>query len=121
MDRIGRDLRRALRLALRDRTYTATVVLTLALCIGANTALFAVVYNVLLRPLPVPQPGRVVLMSNLYPKAGVVDSSNSGVPSGAEAMVKTRFGPCASFSGGSISVIRRFCPASWAKPGGFAK
>jgi hypothetical protein len=65
---------------LRDRAFSLTVVLTLALCIGANTALFAVVYNVLLRPLPVPEPGRVLLLSNLYPKAGVVDSSNSGVP-----------------------------------------
>ncbi len=80
MDSFGRDFRLALRLALRDRTFSATVVLTLALCIGANTALFAVVYNVLLRPLPVPHPERVLLMMNLYPGAGVTDSSNSGVP-----------------------------------------
>lgn len=80
MDWLRRDLRLGLRLLLRDRAFSATVVLTLALCIGANTALFAVVYNVLLRPLPVPEPDRILLMSNLYPKAGVADSSNSGVP-----------------------------------------
>ena len=80
MDWLRRDLRLGLRLVLRDRAFSAAVVLTLALCIGANTALFAVVYNVLLRPLPVPEPDRVLLMSNLYPKAGVADSSNSGVP-----------------------------------------
>jgi predicted permease len=80
MDWRGRDLRLAVRLLVRDRAWSATVVLTLALCIGANTALFAVVYNVLLRPLPVPEAGRVLLMSNFYPKAGVTDSSNSGVP-----------------------------------------
>jgi predicted permease len=80
MDWLGRDLRLAVRLLVRDRAWSATVVLTLALCIGANAALFAVVYNVLLRPLPVPEPGRVLLMSNLYPGAGVTDSSNSGVP-----------------------------------------
>jgi predicted permease len=80
MDWLKRDLWLGLRLLVRDRAWTATVVLTLALCIGANTALFAVVYNVLLRPLPVPAPDRVLLMSNYYPKAGVTDSSNSGVP-----------------------------------------
>jgi predicted permease len=80
MDGIRRDLWSAFRMLRRDRAFSATVVLTLALCIGANTALFAVVYNVLLRPLPVPEPDRVLLMSNLYPKAGVTDSSNSGVP-----------------------------------------
>jgi predicted permease len=80
MDGVRRDLWSAFRMLRRDRAFSATVVLTLALCIGANTALFAVVYNVLLRPLPVPEPGRVLLMSNLYPKAGVTDSSNSGVP-----------------------------------------
>ena len=70
MDWLRRDLRLGLRLLLRDRAFSATVVLTLALCIGANTALFAVVYNVLLRPLPVPEPDRVLLMSNLYPQGG---------------------------------------------------
>jgi putative ABC transport system permease protein len=80
MDWLKRDLGLGLRLLVRDRAWSATVVLTLALCIGANTALFAVVYNVLLRPLPVPEPDRVLLLSNLYPKAGVTDSSNSGVP-----------------------------------------
>ena len=45
MDWLARDLRVALRLLPRDRAFSATVVLTLALCIGANTALFAVVYN----------------------------------------------------------------------------
>ena len=79
MDWLARDLRGALRLLLRDRAFSVAVVLTLALCIGANTALFAVVYNVLLRPLPVPEPDRVVLMSNCYPKAGVTDCANSGV------------------------------------------
>jgi len=80
MDRLGRDLRLGLRRLGRDRAFSATVVLTLALCIAANTALFAVVYNVLLRPLPVPDPERVLLMGNLYPGAGVTDSPNSGIP-----------------------------------------
>lgn len=80
MDWLRRDIRMAGRMLAKDKAFSLTAALTLALCIGANTALFAVVYNVLLRPLPVPEPDRILLMSNLYPKAGAADSSNSGVP-----------------------------------------
>ncbi|MEO8359191.1 MAG: ABC transporter permease, partial [Vicinamibacteria bacterium] len=80
MDAWKLDLRTGLRLLRRDKAFTLTALLTLALCIGANTALFSVVHQVLLRPLPVPEPDRLVIMSNLYPRAGAEDSSNSGVP-----------------------------------------
>ncbi len=64
------DIRVGLRLLWRDKAFTITAALTLALCIGANTALFSVVHNVLLRPLPVPESDRIVLMGNAYPGAG---------------------------------------------------
>jgi predicted permease len=80
MDWLTRDVATSVRRLLKDRVFSVTSVLTLAICIGANTALFAVVYNVLLRPLPVPAPEQIVLMSNRYPNAGAADSSNSGVP-----------------------------------------
>ena len=48
------DVRIAGRSLLRDRGFTLTAVLTFALCLGANVALFAVVNAVLLRPLPFP-------------------------------------------------------------------
>jgi putative ABC transport system permease protein len=67
-----------LRSLLRDKGFTGTVVLTLAVCIAANTTTFAVVNSVLLRPLPVADSQAIVLMSNQYPKAGVSDSRNSG-------------------------------------------
>jgi predicted permease len=78
-----RDLRLGVTLLWKDRTYAATAVLTLAICIGANTALFTIVHSVLLKPLPVPESDRILLMSNQYPNAGSTGATgyvNSGVP-----------------------------------------
>jgi len=68
---LGRDLRQALRGLAREKGFTATALLTLALCLAANVVIFTVVRSVVLRPLPFPDPDRLVVVYNSYPKAGV--------------------------------------------------
>jgi predicted permease len=63
METILRDLRHGLRVLLRNPGVTAVAVLTLALGIGVNTAIFSVVYAVLLRPLPVRDVDRLVTIA----------------------------------------------------------
>jgi predicted permease len=70
-DEIHQDLRYAIRLMRKTPGFTATALATLALCIGANLTIFAVVDSVLLRPLPFPTAGRLMSVYNTYPKAGV--------------------------------------------------
>jgi predicted permease len=63
LDDIGRDVRQSLRLLARQRTFTAVIVVTLALGIGANTAIFSIVDSLLLRTLPVKDPNRLAVLS----------------------------------------------------------
>lgn len=62
-----RDLRSGLRSLVKDRGFGAAFILTLAICLGANAAVFTVVNAVLLRPLPVPEPDRIVGVGDVYP------------------------------------------------------
>ena len=57
---LSQDVRHAFRLFWRTPIVTATALLTIALGVGSSTAIFSVVYGVLLRPLPYPDPGRLV-------------------------------------------------------------
>lgn len=63
LERLTRDVRYGVRALRRTPAFTATAVLTLALAIGANSAVFTVVNSVLLRPLPFRDPGRLFLVS----------------------------------------------------------
>jgi predicted permease len=70
-DELGRQLRFAYRLLRKTPGFTITALLTLAVCLGANLTIFAVINSILLRPLPFPKSDRLVTIFNTYPKAGV--------------------------------------------------
>jgi predicted permease len=70
-DELARELRYAARLLRKSPGFTATALLTLAICLGANLTMFAAIDSVLLRSLPFPDADRLVTVFNTYPKAGV--------------------------------------------------
>ena len=71
------DLRYALRVLAKQPAFTAIAVLTLALGIGANTAIFSIINSVLLRPLPYPDANRIVYFEGKNPSQGITDSNIS--------------------------------------------
>ena len=77
VDEFRRQLKYAGRLLRKSPAFTATALLTLAVCFGANLTIFAVIDSVLLRPLPFPQPDRLMTIFNTYPKAGVERDGSS--------------------------------------------
>ena len=70
MQSLKSDLLYALRTLAKSPAYAAVTILTLALGIGANTAIFSVVNGVLLKPLPYTRPDRLLLITSTFPSLG---------------------------------------------------
>jgi len=87
MRHVWKDIRLGLRLLARERGFTAAAILTLALGIGANTAVFAVVHRVLLADLPYADAGRVLVISQRAPESGFL---HLGVSEGELEALRTR-------------------------------
>src|SRR5262245_4231155 len=75
-----RDATNAAKLLWKDRGFSATTILTLAVCLGANIAIFTIVNSLLLTRLPLPESERIVFISNQYPGAGVGEIWSVGIP-----------------------------------------
>src|SRR5512143_198634 len=76
-----RDFKYAVRVLINSPVFALTSIVTLALCIGANTAIYSVVDRVLLRSLPYPRPDRLAMIVRHYQGAGTSedDVSQAGV------------------------------------------
>jgi putative ABC transport system permease protein len=103
MEALRHDILYALRVLRKDRTYAVAVILTLAVCLGANTAIFTVVRSVLLRPLPYPEPDRLVSSYDSFPEAGVALRSYT-----ERALARVRALPGVEAAG-----ITSYLPFSW--------
>ena len=104
MDTFLRDVRHTLRLLLKEKTFSGTVLLTLAICIGANVAIFSVIRTVLLEPLPFYEPDRLVTVNNSYPGAGAARASNGSVDFFQRRENVQAFEEVALFQGGGNTV-----------------
>ncbi|MDP6372262.1 MAG: ABC transporter permease [Vicinamibacterales bacterium] len=80
LEQVWQDVRIALRTMRRTPGFTAVALLTLALCIGANTTIFSVIHGVLLRPLPFPEGDRLVTLFNIYPAVAPGTSGENSPP-----------------------------------------
>src|SRR5262249_25099298 len=68
---LWQDLRYGARMLVKNRTFSITAISILAIGIGANTAIFSVVYAVILRPLPFAEPGRLAMIKEAFPAQGI--------------------------------------------------
>src|SRR5262245_31911137 len=80
MNGVIRDAALSIQALWKDRGFATTAILTFAVCLGANVALFTIIDSVLLRPLPIPESGQLVFISNQYPGAGVPEIWSVGIP-----------------------------------------
>ena len=93
-DQLWQDIRLAMRGLRKNPVFTSIAIATLALGIGANTALFSIFNGLILRPLPVRDPDRLALLldgSWSYPVWTEIEARENGLFDGAVAWANERF------------------------------
>src|SRR5207245_8910934 len=102
MTGLVQDLRHAMRQLARTPGFVAVVVLTLALGIGANTSIFSIIRGVLLRPLPYPQPDRLI---RIFDRWKIFPRGSVSVPELADFRAQlTQIEQISAYKGGSVSL-----------------
>ena len=107
MDNLLRDLRISVRLLVRQPGFALTAILTLALGIGATTAIFSVVNAIVLRPLPFGDPDRIIAVTRFLPRTGARPASLSA-PDFHDFRAQNRsLQALAYYTGGEIGVTMK--------------
>ena len=104
METLRYDLRHAVRAMFRQKATTAIILLTLALAIGANTAVFSAVHAVLLEPLPYADPDSLVMVYEKRPAEGVFTNSVSPADYLDWARLNQSFAAMAAFGEGAADL-----------------
>jgi putative ABC transport system permease protein len=109
LETLSQDIRYGARVLIKHRTFTTIAVLTLGLGIGANTAIFSVVNELLLRPLPYRDASRIVTVWEVSPEGR---HQNSASPSNFRSWLEqnTSFQSLAAFTDQRINVTGNFEP-----------
>jgi len=110
MESLLQDIRFGTKLLLKDKGFALTAIVTLALCIGANTAIFSVINAVLLRSLPFDQAERIVRVYNSYPNAGAPRASTSAPDHFDRRDRVEAFEEIASYNIGSLTIGEQDTP-----------
>jgi putative ABC transport system permease protein len=111
LETLFQDLRYGVRMLAKNPGFTAVTVLTLALGIGANTAMFSVVNAVLLRPLPYPQSDRLVTLWMTIPELGYTGPGSTCDPDFREWQSQNQtFDEMAAFQGGTMNLAGHGVP-----------
>jgi putative ABC transport system permease protein len=97
------NIRYALRQLARTPAFTLVAVVTLALCIGANSAIFSVVHAILLKPYPWPDSDRLVYVYNTYPLMGLPNAGVS-IPDYLDRRGVTGYADSAMYAGASLNL-----------------
>src|SRR5919106_3079659 len=123
MEALFQDLRYAARNLIRQPGFAVTAILTVALGIGATTAIFSGANAVVLTPLPYREPGRIVALQTLWKDTGRRGNSTSG-PDFHDWVAQSRgFEALGYYAGGETSVVAQgaadYASVHWVTPGFF--
>ena len=118
---VFQDLRFGLRMFFKNPTFTAIAVITLALGIGSNTAIFSIVYGMMLKPLEYEDPDNLVYLWSAYPPKGW-ESASVSIPNYQDWSEQTDsfesmglyFGRNYNLTGGQLSPARAMGDAAGA-------